>query len=204
MGWWMRSWKYRQTKNWSTCNEEAASASRKVLQGERMSDLSDFRREKDRLFQLSPHSPLTSEQKKAFSGLKYFPENPEMVYELELEKPAQSRQVTMQTSTGDSQEYITAGQVRFVVKGEEAVLQVYVPAQGGEYFIPFVDATAPEETYGVGRYLEPEEIGKDRLLLDFNLAYNPYCAYNDEWSCPIPPRENRLKVRIEAGEKNFK
>ena len=58
--------------------------------------------------------------------------------------------------------------------------------------------------YGAGRYLEPEMIGKDRLHVDFNLAYNPYCAYNDLWSCPIPPRENRIKMRIEAGEMKYK
>jgi hypothetical protein len=90
------------------------------------------------------------------------------------------------------------------VEGQEAALQVYESVdQPGSFFIPFVDATAPEETYGAGRYLEPEEVHRDELLLDFNFAYNPYCAYNDRWSCPFPPPENRLKVRVEAGEKSF-
>jgi uncharacterized protein len=89
------------------------------------------------------------------------------------------------------------------VQGQEAVLQVYLPVEGGNYFIPFVDGTAPAETYGAGRYVEPEDLGDGRLHLDFNLAYNPYCAYNDFWSCPLPPALNRLKVRIEAGEKKF-
>jgi uncharacterized protein (DUF1684 family) len=80
-------------------------------------------------------------------------------------------------------------------------LQVYEAEYG--YFLPFSDATAPAETYGAGRYLEPEDLGGDKLVLDFNLAYNPYCAYNERWSCPLPPAANRLKVRIEAGEKKF-
>ncbi len=71
------------------------------------------------------------------------------------------------------------------------------------FFLPFADALAGDETYGAGRYLEPEPAGDDRLLIDFNLAYNPYCAYNPNWSCPITPAENRLKVAIRAGEKVF-
>ncbi len=102
----------------------------------------------------------------------------------------------MQTSTGDEQDYVRVGQIHFKVKGQEAALQVYRS-------IPFVDLTAPKETYGAGRYLEPEKTGENRMLVDFNYAYNPYCAYNEKWSCPLPPMENRLKLRIEAGEKNF-
>jgi uncharacterized protein (DUF1684 family) len=169
-----------------------------------MSELTEFRKEKDRFFKLSPQSPLDPEQKKAFEGLHYYPENEAMVLELPLERYVNPELVRMQTSTGDVQDYRQIGQIRFEVEGEPASLQVYESAYGGDLFLPFVDATAPAETYGAGRYLEPETIGKDVLLVDFNVAYNPYCAYNDMWSCPIPPRENRIKVRIEAGEKKFK
>jgi hypothetical protein len=72
---------------------------------------------------------------------------------------------------------------------------------GGGYFLPFMDATSGDETYGAGRYLEIEPLPGGKLLVDFNMAYNPYCAYNEYWSCPIPPKENRLSVPIEAGEK---
>lgn len=71
-------------------------------------------------------------------------------------------------------------------------------------FVPFSDQTSGSETYGSGRYLDIEEQGGDSYELDFNLAYNPYCAYNEEYTCPIPPKENRLPVRIAAGEKNYK
>jgi len=69
------------------------------------------------------------------------------------------------------------------------------------YFLPFVDALAGKETYPAGRYVEPEPLANSKFLIDFNLAYNPYCAYNENWSCPLTPFENRLKVAIAAGEK---
>ena len=168
-----------------------------------MSELTDFRQEKDAFFRSDAQAPLDAEQRKSFNGLKYYPENAGLRFNLELEKAAKPEPVVMATSTGDQQDYFHVGQVRFKAGGQEAVLQVYVSASGGDYFIPFVDATAPAETYGAGRYLEPEDLGGGKLHVDFNRAYNPYCAYNDLWSCPLPPRENRLAVRIEAGEKKF-
>jgi uncharacterized protein (DUF1684 family) len=167
-----------------------------------MSTLEDFRKEKDGFFKDDYQSPLTAEQKRDFQGLRYYPENPALRLELPLEKAATPQPVVLQTSTGEAREYLRAGQVRFQVDDQEAVLQVYLDDYG--YFLPFVDATAPEETYGAGRYLELHELSPGGAVsVDFNLAYNPYCAYNERWSCPIPPRENRLAVRIEAGEKRF-
>lgn len=167
-----------------------------------MSTLEHFRQEKDQFFKNDPNSPLGDEQKLTFDKLDYFPENPELRLELALELKEPPDQVMLITSTGDRRNYLHKGQVRFEVGGQEVVLQVYEDGYGG-YFLPFVDATAPQETYGAGRYLEPEEVRPGFLQVDFNLAYNPFCAYNDRWSCPIPPHENRLKVRIEAGEKKF-
>ncbi len=175
-----------------------------VYTGVTMSELTEFRKAKDNFFKTSPPSPLTPEQKKEFKGLHYFPENPAFRFELPLERYPEPKRITMQTSTGGVQDYNQVGQVRFQVGGQEATLQVYESVdQSGSYFVPFVDATAPTETYGAGRYLEPEETHANELLVDFNFAYNPYCSYNSNWSCPFPPPENRLKVRIEAGEKNF-
>ena len=169
-----------------------------------MTEIEQFRKSKDEFFRTSPQSPLSSEQKKDFAGLHYFPENAQLRFELPLERYTNPQKVVMQTSTGTTQEYYKVGQVRFKVNGEDAALQVYESVDNpGSYFVPFVDATAPTESYGAGRYLEPEEHHHDELLVDFNFAYSPYCAYNDRWSCPFPPLENRLKVRIEAGEKKF-
>ena len=97
--------------------------------------------------------------------------------------------------------YVRHSRFEFQVEGQEAELTIYQNENG--YFLPFVDALAGKETYPAGRYLEPEELHGNRFLVDFNLAYNPYCAYNEMWSCPITPPENRLKVPIRAGEKLF-
>jgi uncharacterized protein (DUF1684 family) len=166
-----------------------------------MNTLDDFRKGKDDFFKNHYQSPLSAEQKRSFTGLHYYPENPSLRLELPLEKEPLPQPVIIQTSTGEVREYLHVGQVRFNVDGQEATLQVYDDGQG--YFLPFVDATAPQETYGAGRYLEPHDLGNGSLIVDFNLAYNPYCAYNEQWSCPLPPNENRLKVRIEAGEKKL-
>ena len=168
-----------------------------------MSELTDFRKLKDDFFKTDHQSPLDSNEQKNFTGLKYYPEDPSLRYELLLDNVKEPEPIIMATSTGDEQDYMHVGQIRFKVKGQEAILQVYVSVDGGEYFIPFVDATAPSETYGAGRYLEPGDLGGGKLRVDFNLAYNPYCAYNDRWSCPVPPRANRIAVRIEAGEKKY-
>ena len=108
----------------------------------------------------------------------------------------------MQTSTGDVQKYNRFGRFRFVVEGVESELTIYESENG--FFLPFVDSLAGRETYPAGRYLEPEPLPDGRFLVDFNLAYNPYCAYNEMWSCPITPAENRLKVAVSAGERLFK
>jgi uncharacterized protein (DUF1684 family) len=88
----------------------------------------------------------------------------------------------MQTSTGDVRTCQRYGRFTFSVDGQEASLTIYSGDNG--YFLPFVDALAGTETYGAGRYLEPEPLGGGVFLVDFNLAYNPYCAYGDQWSCP--------------------
>ena len=82
-------------------------------------------------------------------------------------------------------------------------MELTVFASGYGFFLPFVDNLAGSETYPAGRYLEPEPLPDGKYLIDFNQAYNPYCAYNEHWSCPLTPFENRLKVPIRAGEKIF-
>jgi len=166
-----------------------------------MSDLEAFRREKDDFFRHDPGSPLTAEQRRGFSGLRYFPEDPALRLTVDVERFPTSETVQMQTSTGDVQAYERFGRFRLSVEGQEVALTLY--ASGGGYFLPFVDSLAGRETYGAGRYLEPEELSDGRFEVDFNLAYNPYCAYNEFWSCPITPAENRLKVPIRAGEMVF-
>jgi uncharacterized protein (DUF1684 family) len=166
-----------------------------------MTELTRFRQSKDHFFKSDPHSPLTPPQRDSFEGLVYYDENPDLRFELDVEPFEEQDQITMATSTGDVAEYIRWGRITFEVGGQEAHLTVYSAVGGGGYFLPFMDATSGGETYGSGRYLEVEPLPDGRLLVDFNLAYNPYCAYNEYWSCPIPPKENRLSVPIRAGEK---
>ena len=167
-----------------------------------MNQLSQFRAMKDEFFELDHHSPLTADQKEDFEGLRYFEENPALRFELEITPFEPIKEVQIQTNTGDVQSYERYGRVEFEVEGNRAQLTIYRNEHG--FFLPFADALAGGETYGAGRYLEPEDIGEGRILLDFNLAYNPYCGYNEKWSCPLTPAENRLKVPIRAGEMTFK
>lgn len=166
-----------------------------------MTELEVFRAEKDRFFASDPHSPLQFDQKRGFKGLKYFPENPDLRFEAIVQKYPHQEPIQIQTTTGDFQEYIRYGKFVFGVDEKEAGLTIYVDSNN--YFLPFVDALAATQTYGAGRYLEPIPLGEDKFLIDFNYAYNPYCAYNENWSCPLTPVENRLRVAIMAGEKIF-
>lgn len=166
-----------------------------------MNQLSLYRAEKDEYFATDPHSPLTPEQKNVFEGLQYFEENPDLRLTVDVDEFDVKDRTQIQTNTGDVQIYQRFGRFTFKVNGEEATLTVYLNENG--FFLPFADSQAGEETYGAGRYLEPEELDDGKFLVDFNLAYNPYCAYNESWSCPITPPENRLKVPIRAGEKVF-
>jgi uncharacterized protein (DUF1684 family) len=171
-----------------------------------MSELEDFRADKDAFFRDDPRSPLTPGQRNGFDGLAYFPEEPGLEIHANLETQGVDRDeaIEMQTTTGGLQVYRRAGVVRFEVDGESAVVTLYASEDMRELFLPFRDATSGKETYGAGRYLEVDLPGPDgRVRVDFNTAYNPYCAYNPDWSCPIPPGENWLSVPIRAGEKTF-
>ena len=166
-----------------------------------MSELKRFREEKDKFFLQDHQSPLDDEQRRDFSGLRYFAENPDLRIEVDIERFPEGEQVPIQTNTGAVQNYDRFGLFRFTVDGEDVELTVFQNEHG--FFLPFADSLAGQETYGAGRYLEPELLSDGRLIVDFNLAYNPYCAYNANWSCPITPAENRLSVPIRAGEKVF-
>ena len=160
-----------------------------------------LRRQKDDFFKRHPQSPLTPEQQAKFTGLSYYDYNPDLDLVVEVERFPNPETVQMQTNTGSIKYFQRYGQFVFEVDGQAVRLTLYEADYG--FFLPFVDAGADTETYPSGRYLEPEPLPGERFLVDFNIAYNPYCAYNEMWSCPITPAENRLKVPIRAGEKLF-
>jgi uncharacterized protein (DUF1684 family) len=166
-----------------------------------MASLAEFRKMKNDFFAHDGQSPLTPSQKKNFKGLNYFPPNPTLDLEVTVEEFPEKQSIEMQTTTGDIQVYERYGKFKFNVDGQSAELTIYHSNTG--YFLPFVDSLARKDTYPAGRYLEPEELGNNRFRVDFNMAYNPYCAYNEYWSCPLTPFENHIKLPIRAGEKLF-
>ncbi len=174
-----------------------------------MSQLAKFRATIDEFLATHPQSPLAPQQQSSFQGLAYFDGNAELQLTVDVERfPTGDTPVEMATSTGDMRMYRRWGQFRFTVDDTEAHLIVYSNDIGDELFLPFRDATNGAETYGAGRYLDNHRPGlkpmsDGRLLVDFNYAYNPYCAYSPAYSCPLPPRENWLKIPIRAGEKIF-
>ena len=113
----------------------------------------------------------------------------------------------METSTGDIRHYRRWATFSFEVGGETADLTIYSDPWGESLFLPFKDGTNGRDTYGAGRYLDNHRPGLSvrggQVVVDFNYAYNPYCAYSTTYSCPLPPRENWLEMPIYAGEKNF-
>jgi len=156
-------------------------------------------------------TPLTPEQQASFKGLKYF--EPDVKYRVGgiLKKARKPEVILMKTSTDRVPAYERYGEVTFELDGKELKLAVYrnkkmldLSQDTNMLFIPFRDMTSGSETYGGGRYIDCEiPVTGDIIDLDFNKAYNPYCAYNHKYSCVIPPEENRLPVKIEAGEKVY-
>ena len=176
-----------------------------------VAQLNQERKDKDSFFLNSEQSPL--EEKTNFKGLNYFAPNPAykiVATIIPYHSTAQDKQVAVPMTDGSVETYEKYGFAEFTLAGESEAaelnlyrLLIYKHDKG--LSILFKDATAPQETYGGGRYLDfkTEDIKEGKLTIDFNNAYNPYCAYNHTYSCPIPPKENTLPVRIEVGEKIF-
>ena len=160
------------------------------------------RRSKDAFFATSPASPLTPGQRAVFQGLAYFSVEPSLRVIGALSPDTSEETIEMETTGEGVQRYRRAGAISFDVGGETASIILYDAGRDG-FFVPFRDATSGRETYGAGRYLEAEARADGQVVVDFNEAYNPYCAYNATWTCPIPPSENWLQVPIRAGERSF-
>lgn len=166
-----------------------------------------FRKQKDWHWKHDKESPLTEEQKRNFKRLPYFPPNSDLYFELPLDTsmPDVGKKVIIKTTDGDEQIYLRAGKVKFSVGQKEVETIVFEDPQQEQYqyYLLFKDQTTGRETYENGRMLQIEKKGK-KLVIDFNYAYNPYSSYNDNWGCPITPEENKLPVKIDAGEKKFR
>lgn len=165
------------------------------------------REQKDTFFSIHPQSPIPVEERGEFEGLDYYPPDPDYRFELELHEHPEKEKIKMSYTNGEEKEFLRWGEFRFKISGQQQVLQAYKSESEEErLFIPFRDETSGKETYGAGRYLDLEpqknQTRQRKWILDFNRAYNPWCAYNKKYTCPFVPPENWLKVPIHAGEKN--
>jgi len=171
--------------------------------------IQEEREAKDDYFGTNPRSPLPPEDRESFDGLEYYPPKEKYRFELPLHEYESKTTVTVGTSADGEQGYLQWGEFRFEIDGETVTLQAYKSdPQDDRLWVPFRDATSGEETYGAGRYLDLEpdthQTADGTWILDFNQAYNPTCAYSDDYECPLPPTENWLDVAIKAGEQAYK
>lgn len=148
---------------------------------------------------------------KKFEGLEFYPLDSKYIVRAQFIRTPNEQPFLMPTSTSRLPEYVKYGEAHFYLEDKELILSLYQStdlAKDSEYadylFLPFTDLTSGNGSYGGGRYLDLKIPEGDTLIIDFNKAYNPYCAYNSKYSCPIPPEENDILVRIEAGVKDYK
>lgn len=172
------------------------------------SQLEREREEKDSFFSEYWESPIPAEHRSMFAGLAYYPPDPDYRFELELHEHREKETLKMVYTKGNEETFIRWGEFRFKIGGQQQTLQAYKSdPREQRLFVPFRDATSGKETYGAGRYidLDPERdlTAEGKWVLDFNRAYNPWCAYSEDYTCPLVPPENWLKVPIYAGEKNY-
>lgn len=167
--------------------------------------INEERQEKDRYFKYADDSPIAENERQQFQGLDYFPVDESYSVVANLVRFTTEQIVKMPTSDNKEKFYRRYATANFELNGQTLKLTLFQPVDRNEklLFMPFADETSALSTYGAGRYLDFEVPDGDELIIDFNLAYNPYCAYSEKFSCPFPPRENMLEVAIEAGEKNY-
>lgn len=185
--------------------------------------LQRFRAAKDALFASHPQSPLSPAERAAFAGMRYFDYDPAMRVEAVLTPDESEETVEVPGSDTHAMPLRRAARLDFTLAGTPAQLLIYwIDVYGGGLFLPFRDATCPNESYGGGRYLfdtvkgsvfehandtplAPNTMGYagGRVILDFNYAYNPSCVFDVRWICPLAPRENWLTLPIRAGERDF-
>jgi len=166
--------------------------------------LTKARDAKDQQFREASDSPVPTEKRDALLPLQYFPVDTTYAVPAALKLAGERPVFEMPTSTGTLRRMQLVGTLEFTLLGEPRSLGAFVPEgtqQIASLFVPFADLTTGSDTYVAGRYLDIEPTSTGYYTIDFNRAYNPYCAYNAAYECPFPPPSNRLEVAIRAGEK---
>lgn len=171
-------------------------------------DLEMNRKGKDDFFAQHQQSPISMNERENFEGLKYYSPNPKFYFELDLHEHKKKETIHIQDSKDNTRNLIRWGEFVFEIDGKEYKLQAYKSDPNEKrFFVPFRDETSGKETYGAGKYLDLEEensrTSTGKWIFDFNVAYNPFCAYNENYACPFVPPENWMKVSILAGEKKY-
>jgi uncharacterized protein (DUF1684 family) len=176
-----------------------------------MDEIQNHRKKQEDTFRNREESPLSDADRKKFKGLKYYPVDLKYRLRATFIKNEHPVLFKMKTTTTRLPEYVKYGEVRFAIDSQSYSLEVYQspeisqrPGYEDYLFIPFTDLTNGDETYDVGRYIGFSVPRTEEVIVDFNMAYNPYCSYSAEYSCPIPPAVNDLQIRIPVGEKKFK
>jgi uncharacterized protein (DUF1684 family) len=169
----------------------------------------EWRKERDTFFKSHQRSPLSPREKRNFKGLNYYPFDPKYVFSGQIERYIlhinnPKYYATFLTNKGINKRYIRYGKFHFKLNGKEYNIEIYKSILSDNLFIPFKDKTNGRESYEGGRYIDAEILPGYKMVLDFNMAYHPSCAYNNNFICVLPPKENTLDVEIRAGEKNFK
>jgi uncharacterized protein (DUF1684 family) len=185
----------------NACN--AGNSPPEENEGDYVAEIQAARAAQDAAFRSQPNQPVPPDKVDEFLPLKYFPPDPDYVVPASL-KPAEERGVVeMPTSMGKIRKQHRVGVLEFTLKGQPLTLGAFVEAGAdvNRLFVPFSDLTSGTETYAAGRYLELDRTPTGLYTIDFNKAYNPYCYYNADFDCPIPPRESRLPLPIRAGER---
>jgi hypothetical protein len=170
-----------------------------------INEIEQLRERKDRNFKMED-SPIPEPDRTSFTGLQYYPVDPDFRVMAKLEKNSTLERVQLPSSTGQDLIYLVYGKAVFKLNGERyslILLQETGQGSSSRLFLPFSDETSARETYGGGRYLDLDfDPRSTRVTIDFNKAYFPYCAYKELYTCAIPPPQNNLPVPIKAGEKN--
>ena len=166
-----------------------------------------FREKKNGFFKEDSRSPLKEADRKKFKGLNYYRIDLKYAMVGSIERyPIDPKPLytNLPTNKGKERKYVKYGRFKFKISGKEYVLQIYRPLGEGELFLPFKDKTSETETHPQGRYLYIEPILSGKVLIDFNRAYNPFCEFNEKYTCPFASEENWLDIAIRAGEKRFR
>ncbi|CAM3445301.1 DUF1684 domain-containing protein [Aequorivita lipolytica] len=147
---------------------------------------------------------------KKFKGLEFYPIEEKFIIKAAFVRTPNEKPFLMPTTTSRKPEYVKYGEAHFSIHEKDFVLNLFKstepydePGYEDYLFLPFTDLTSGDGSYGGGRFLDQRIPEGDTIVIDFNKAYNPYCAYSARYSCPIPPKENDLLIRIEAGVKDF-